>query len=354
MRSWVSLPVGLDTTLTVGFLVEGLQAKQEKRMEDLDLFYFEVPTNVGEFTVGKYRPSWGYENFDSIMLTGYAPGMVGVKYSTSVYHMNYEKFSTWLTGERGKLFGHRLEVPLLPGLTLGVKEVAFFAREFDGFWLCYLPFYPFYLTMYIPGVPTTYNNMNVGIDLKIDLFDNIQLYGDFHVTEWPLGPEKTNPPLYGLQLAAYIDSLFTQRLSLETEYIRTTNYLYSHRQEETFYQYKGRTLGTSLGPDAERIGFLLSFDFLEELTLIGGYRFERKGEGKIGDYFSSSEEARENIFLSGIVEKRHVPVLGFDYQISPELRAKVLLEMELLNNADHIKDEFGSRTAGYITLEVGF
>ncbi len=348
------MEVGKDTTLTLGYKIEGIQHRPEDITSEIDLFYLEFPTAVGEFTLGKFRPSWEYGVFDSVMLTGNAPGMVGARYETSIYGLEYERFFTWLTGNRGKLFGHRMEIPLLPGLKVGVKETAQFSQEFDGFWLCYVPLWPLYLTKYIPGVATTYNNMNVGLDVKVEPYPGIQLYGDLHVTEFPLGPEKRNPPLFAVQAGLYLENFLLEGYSLKGEYLRTTNYLYSHRHEETYYEYRGRPLGTPLGPDAESIGILLGYDLFPDITVFAGYRYESKGEGKVGDYFSDRDEAWENIFLSGVVERRHIPVAGFDFVVSPKFRVKTLLEMELLQNADHKEGESGSRTAGFITMEIGF
>jgi|GEM_PF-1364595 len=344
------LKPGLD--LTMGYLVEGEQHAPEKLHTSLDPFYFTAETEAGVFTFGKFSPQWGYGPFASVMLSGFAPGMVGVKWADSFYGLDYERFSFWISGERGKLYGHRLEAPVLPGVRLGVKEVALYMRNFDGMWLCYVPFWPFYFNKYIPSVESTqYDNNNIGLDLTVDT-DKIIFYGDLHVTEFPLGAEKTNLPIYGAKAGIYLKELFWDGLSLQLEYVRTMNYLYSKSEESalTAYEYQGRPLGSPLDQDAERLALLAGYRVNDDLILYLGYRREHKGEGALGDYYDSLEEGRENLFLSGVVEKRNIPVGGFWYRVAPGLEVELTAEIQFLENADHEKGEKGTRTTGYLTL----
>ncbi len=352
--TWTDLNLNPQTQLTLGYLIGGRQGRPQDRQEDLDLLYFKSLTDIGEFTYGKFRPAWEYGPFKSVMLSGNAPGMVGLKYATTLAGMDYEKFTTWLSAERGKLFGHRLEIPLGRYLKVGIKETALFSREFDGFWACYVPLWPFYLTKYIPGTSTAYNNMAIGLDFMVEPTDNIKIYGDLFVTEFPLGPEKRNLPIYAALAAFQVKDLVFKGLEVEGEYLRATNYLYSHRYPETHYEFKGKALGTPLGPDAERLGLLLGYGLTPSFTLYGGLRGERKGEGKLADYYSNVDEGRANLFLSGTVEKRLIPTVGFAYQITPKIYAKLMAEMEFLKNANHVEGEEGTRTAGTLTLRYDF
>lgn len=354
IRTWTDLTLTPQTQLTMGYLIGGRQGRPQERQEDLDLLYFKSLTDIGEFTYGKFRPVWEYGSFKSVMLSGNAPGMVGLKYATSLAGMNYEKFSTWLSAERGKLFGHRLEIPIGRYLKVGIKETALFSREFDGFWTCYVPLWPFYLTKYIPGTSTAYNNMAIGLDFMVEPNDKIKFYGDLFVTEFPMGPDKNNLPIYAALAAFQIKDLVFKGLKVEGEYLRATNYLYSHRYPETHYEFKGKALGTPLGPDAERLGVLLGYEFNPGFALYGGLRGERKGEGQLADYYSTVEEGRQNLFLSGTVEKRLIPTAGFAYQITPKIHAKLMVEMEFLKNANHVEGKEGTRTAGTLTLRYDF
>jgi hypothetical protein len=353
-RVWTTTELRPNLDLTMGYIVEGHQHAPDKLHTGLDPFFFTARTDVGVFTFGKFRPKWGYGPFDSVMLSGYAPGMVGLKWTGAFEKFDYERFFFWLNAERGKFYGHRFSLPVYPGVSLGVKETAIYLRDFDGMWLCYLPFWPFYLNKYIPSVENTSIDSNsIGLDLVVDLADFL-IYGDLHVTEFPLGAEKKNLPIYGAKAGLELKRLFREDLSLQVEYVRTMNYLYSKRDPRLAYEYQGRPLGSPLGPDAERLGFLTSYRVNPDLTLYFGYRRERKGEGKVGDYYENVEEGRENLFLSGVVEERHIPVGGFWYRFLPGLELELLVEAQFLKNAEHQPGEPGTRTAGYLTLRWTF
>ncbi len=353
-RVWSGVEIIPHRELVMGFLFEGRLHSPEEREMGLDLFYMDFPLGSGEIRLGKFRPAWETEDFSSIMLSGKAPGMVGIKFSGEIAGLDYQRFATWLDSNRGRMFGHRLEITPVDGFSLGLKEVALFSRPFEGEWVCYVPFYPLYLTKYLPGYETSrYDNHNVGLDVKFNL-DWVRLYGDLHVTEWPLGPEKTNPPIYGLQMGFVFPKILESPFTLKGEYLRTMNFLYSHRQEETYYEHQGRLLGTHLGPDAESLGLEVTYDWCEFLDIRAQFRLERKGEGQPGDYFSGAPDARENIFMTGVVENRLVTGGGFSWQANPRVLVDIYLEMEFLENADHVEGEKGSRTAGTLGLTWTF
>lgn len=353
-RFWSGVEIIPDRELFIGFMVEGgLHSPEDVKM-DLDLFYMDFPLGAGDIRLGKFRPTWKTEDFSSLMLSGKAPGMVGINFEGEIAGLDYQRFSTWLDSNRGRLFGHRVEFSPLEGFSLGLKEVALFSRPFEGEWLCYVPFWPLYLTKYLPGYETSrYDNHNVGLDVKFEL-DWLRLYGDLHVTEWPLGPEKNNPPIYGAQLGFVLPGIWESPFSLKGEYLRTMNFLYSHRREETFYEHKGYLLGPSIGPDAESVGLEIRYAWCEELDLRVQVRLERKGEGQPGDYFCCAGDARENIFMTGVLEKRLVTGGGFNWQLNPRILVDIYLEIEFLQNASHVEGERGSRTAGSFGLTWTF
>lgn len=349
-RVWTTTELRPELDLTMGYIVEGYQHDPDKLYTGLDPFYFTAQADAGIFTFGKFRPEWGYGPFDSVMLSGYAPAMVGLKWAGFFDKFDYERFFFWLSAERGKFYGHRLSLPVYPGVSLGIKETAVYLRDFDGMWLCYVPFWPFYFNKYIPSVESTGIDSNsIGLDLVVDL-DDLLVYGDLHVTEFPLGADKKNLPIYGVKAGVELKRFVRDELSLQIEYVRTMNYLYSKRDPRLAYAYQGRPLGSPLGPDAERLAFLAGYRVNPELTLYLGYRRERKGEGKLGDYYENVEEGRENLFLSGVVEERRIPVGGFWYRLLPGLELELLAELQFLENADHQEGEPGTRATGYLTL----
>src|SRR5690554_2903456 len=114
LKGELSLPG--DRTMVLGFMLEGFICSPDERRAHLDQAHIKFPSSAGDFTVGKIRPAWEYKDFSSVMLSGYAPGMVGVHYEKSAFGFDYDKFFTWMSGMRGKFFGHRLEIPVIDGV----------------------------------------------------------------------------------------------------------------------------------------------------------------------------------------------------------------------------------------------
>lgn len=322
--------------LNSGIYAEGYLSRPDKFYIQPDPLNISYKWNSHTGKIGYFRPRWGSGHFNSIMLTGNAPALPGLYYSGSLLGVDYEKFAVNLGKGRGDFFGHRLQRELWPGVKLGLKETVIYSDTFPGYWLNYVPFYPHYLLKYIPAFASSaIDNMNVGLDCTIDYWDNLILYGDLHVTEWPLLPESKQPPTYGLQGGLYYEIPGYNHLDVKLEYQRLMNYLYSARVTEQYYQYQGYSLGSDLGPDSEQIKTEINYRLDDDLTITGGLKFTRKGEGEIGDYWSDTEEARENLFLSGIVEEGITPVVGFSYKLKPDVMLKLNLEVSFINNFQH-------------------
>lgn len=353
IHSWAEMSLFHGIELQGGFFVEG-HLHQEDRLEVRpDLINITYPTPFGSIQAGLLRPSWGTDSFDSIMLSGEAQAFPSIAYTTSIHFLEYQRFASYFNN-RGYFFGHRLGIPLFEGIELGIKETVIYSETFSGFWLNYLPLWPFYLIKYIPAPSTRTHNMNIGLDLRLDYFDDLELYGDFHVSEWPFLPESRQPRLYGLKIGSIYDGFHVEELSLRCTYQRIMNYLYSTRDEAQYYHYRGTSLGSTLGPNADELAVELSYQLLEDLTLFGGLKLGRKGEGEIGDYWSSLDEAHENLFLQGIVEERVTPTIGLKYRLFPELTVEARGEIMFVENLDYKEGEEGTRTFAFCTFTWEF
>lgn len=335
-----------------GLYVHGHLHESDKLWMQVDPLTISRNWENNIFKAGYFRPNWNKGNFESIMLSGNAPALPGINFKTSFLDFTYERFGVRFKDNRGDLFGHRLQKELIQGVEVGVKETVIISETYDGYWLNFLPFWPYYFNKYIPAPPTDVDNMNVGVDIFIDYFEDIELYGDFHVTEWPFLPESEQPPVYGLKLSFLRENFKKENLTLKLTYNRLMNYLYSARDSAQFYQYQGYSLGEEIGPDAQELEIKLEYPFRPDLSFSSLLKLKYKGEGEIGDYWDSLKEGQENIFLSGTVEKSITPGIGIDYMLTPEMKFTANLEVEFVENYKHRPHNSGTRTRAMMGINI--
>ena len=352
-----------DLIFRAGLYAEGHLHEPDKLKVQPDPLTVSYRENDQEFTAGFFRPAWGTAEFNSIMLSGTPPALPGLAYRTSFLdYFAYERFGVRFPEGRGDFFGHRLVVEPRPGIQVGLKETVIYSARFTGYWLNFVPGWPFYLMKYIPAPSTRTHNMNIGLDVKVSLIEDMVFYGDFHVTEWPFVPESGQPRVFGLQLGYVRDHILREDLTLLAEYKQLRNYLYSARSPEQYYEHAGYSLGSTLGPDAQQLKVRLEYPLQENLTVGGALHWIRKGEGRIGDYWDepgedgvdSVAEARENMFMTGVIEHRLAPRAEVSYQLSPELKFSLALEAAFTQNHEHRPQERGTYTWGHLKLGYEF
>jgi len=181
--------------------------------------------------------------------------------------------------QQRRLFGHRLEYAPTPRITVGVSETAAVSGDVSA--ALYLPF---------PGLPLyalqrsasqrdrtqdRLININFGADFSVwwELPPDFALDGDDHVRAVAQPEVSTTPPrleLYGeifiddaqqsISNRAFIPDMVggligidlpalpgNLRLGANIEYVALTNFVYSHKNTDNNYMYRGRILGASFG-----------------------------------------------------------------------------------------------------------
>lgn len=352
-----------DWLFSAGLYAEGHQHQPEDLVvlpDSLTATYQKEPQRL---RAGYFRPAWNTGEFSSVMLSGNAPALPGVSYETSFWgDYSYQRFGMRFPGGRGDFFGHRLEFEPAADLKLGLKETVIYTEDFPGYWLNCMPFWPYYLLKYIPGTPSDSENMNVGIDVHWTGLEDMEVYGDLHVTEWPMLPESKQPRVYGLKLGLLRDNFYRRGQIFRLEYRRLMNYLYSASVTGQYYQYGGFSLGSELEHDAEEIVVDFRHPVSSNFFLTGGLKLGRKGEGNTGDYWDtekddgvdSMEEAHDNIFLTGVVEERVAPRAGFCYRPEPGVEVELELEVEFTDNHEHERGKSGTRPRGMVMISQEF
>ena len=321
-----------------------------------DNFSF-LPDNIGisDFSLqaGRDYMRWGPGYQGSLILTDNPPAFDMFKYSgtidlnnsgESMAKINFTKFFSLLDtlDEQNRYFsGQRLEYKPIPALTLGLTETAIISYDSSLLFLNPLPFIPpYYITRWIADVleQSSEINSNVGVDMELNFYPGIKLYGEWMADDFILTP-KTNPypNRTGFLAGAYFaDPLGKGNTDFRIEYTHINNYVYFSTHPWQDHLYQGEYIGHTLGPDADQLYLELTHCLSDRLKLSLSYNQERHGEGQAGIPLPSDPViANENIFLSGITEKQQAYQTELSYTMLPQWEFSVGLIWENIKNKDN-------------------
>ena len=316
--------------------------------------FFPDNIEISDFSlqVGRDYMRWGPGYQGSLMLTDNSPAFDILKYSgtinlnksgESMAKINFTKFFSLLDtldGQNRYFSGQRLEYKPFDALTLGLSETVIVSEGSSILFYNPLPFIPpYYATWWIAGMFEPQEvNCNVALDAEINLTRKIKLYGEWMADDFIFTP-KTNPfpNRTGFLAGAYFtDPLGNGNTDFRIEYTHINNYVYFPRSSWQNYLYQGEYIGHPLGPDADQLYLRLTHRLSDTLNLSLSYNQERHGEGQTGIPLPSDPVvANENIFLSGILEKRNAYQAELSYTISPQWEFSAGLTWESIKNKDN-------------------
>ena len=287
--------------------------------------------------VGKSAHALGRGRIDALLSSGSPPGYPSLAYTVAGNRYRYDKVIGDLATEDQRykrVVLHRLDYALLPNLSVGIAEVSVRSAPHPGdLFYDLVPALPLYLVKYLPGGKSIQDNQLIQLDAELRLDDAV-VYGEAIFNEFPAVPGvETNPPLYGLLVGVEYGPWLA-------EYSRLTNYAYSNRDRGTVYDYDGRPLGHRMGADGDAFEVRWHHELSPAWRMYAGGFLWRKGEGEVGDWYSSSKERKENAFLSGVVETTRGVSFGLAraadrYELRGDVRAG------LVDNDGHVEGDRG-------------
>ncbi|HHY46456.1 MAG TPA: capsule assembly Wzi family protein, partial [Firmicutes bacterium] len=303
------------------------------------------------FTVGRSPVKWGPGRFGALLLSDNAP-LDGVVISFPLGDVDYTQLiAARDVTESQYLLGHRIEWAPRKGMTLGISETLAFSRGFKLSPAYIMPALPYHFVQYFAihgdSRQDRYTNVLAGVDARLELSRALELYGEFLADDFPWSPSTWGrvPPMVGLLLGFELrDVPWLGYSTLSAEYARINNYVYSHKNPDNAYLHRGELLGHWLGPDADALCIEVSRRVSNSLDLAAKARFERHGEGRVGQSWRREYGVRDQ-FLSGIIETRKVLGVAATWPYM-----KVSAEIASLSNADHIPGE--SRLTGEVGVSV--
>ncbi len=240
--------------------------------------------------------------YRSLILSDYAPAFFFLKLNTQVWRFRYQNLFTELTANYGRanqVYGkkymaqHHLTFAITPRLSVGVSEMVIFGKRTGGFELQYLNPIIFYRAVE-QGIGSKDNSL-VGADLKWNVVNRVQLYGQVLLDEFLLKEIKARNGWWAnkqaVQVGAkYVDVAGVSNLDLQAEVNFIRPYTYQHQDSLTNYQHYQQPLAHPIGANlTEFIGVVrYQPEFLPRLTVVGKAIYTKFGTDSIGSNFGTN------------------------------------------------------------------
>lgn len=238
--------------------------------------YFDARGSM-YFNVTKYiNVQFGYDKnfigngYRSVYLSDFANNYLFLKLNTRVWKLNYQNLFMELVPDEPVNSGdmlldkkyaamHHLSWQATKWLNIGLFESVIFGRE-NHFEFSYL--IPVIFLRSIEQQNGSFDNANVGLDIKANILKRVQLYSQLLFDEFKLSEVKGGEGWWGnkyaLQLGGkYIDALGIKNLDLQGEVNLARPFTYSHKDSVANYTHYNQPLAHPRGANFyEVVGIL--------------------------------------------------------------------------------------------------
>ncbi len=230
------------------------------------------------------------DGYRSLILSDYSAPYFFLKLNTQVWKLQYTNLFAELTQnfeQRDQLYDkkyialHHLSLNLLPNLNVGVFESTIFGRNHGRFELQYLNPIIFYRA--VESSLGSEDNSLLGADFKWNIYQRVQLYGQFVLDEFLLSELKAGKGWWGnkyaLQAGAkYIDAFNVSNLDLQGEVNIVRPFTYQHASASTNYQHYQQPLAHPMGANLAEAIAIIRYQPLPKVTVTGKAILTRYGQ----------------------------------------------------------------------------
>ena len=233
--------------------------------------------------------------------------------------------------------GHRLDFALNSWLHLGIYETVVYGGR--GAELGYLnPLVPYHIMEHQLGDRD--NNM-LGFDWNAFISPGVRFYGEVFVDDFSF--DKSLGTYWGNKLAYLAGLHWAQPFCLKTvelfaSFTRVDPFVFTHHDTLNIYSHYGASIGSRLGPNAERWRLGFAWQPLRDARWQFFYDYSRKGAG---DIFTPHrpEDGESKGYLQGVLEKTHNFRLSLRHQIKRDIFAGFEITARDRKNANRIAGE---------------
>ncbi|MGB4006204.1 MAG: hypothetical protein WBK86_07435, partial [Halanaerobiales bacterium] len=167
---------------------------------ELDELYVQGELFGGELTLGRKYQRSGPGYFSQLLLSDQGTpltmisheGKFIMKDKDEEYFLENDYIMLWAYLDEGvnkQFFYHRISNDtLIKGLEIGVAESVIASRQIHPAYYLPVPFLPYYLTSYIIGQDSIYNDNEdkyIGFDFTYSFANGAEIYGELLVDEFP-------------------------------------------------------------------------------------------------------------------------------------------------------------------------
>lgn len=284
-----------------------------RKWEDKITGYFDygiASIRVHGLTVqaGRSFRVWGAGDTDRLLLSANAPAFDQLSYQFNYKRLHFETFAAQLDKQilqsdsviNRYLFGHRVSVIARENLQIGISETALVGRYGSGpDWYYFNPLLPYYWEQFNSWAD---DNIYMGADFVWWPFRHTRVFGELMIDDFQIDFVSELDQV-GLDLGVTRLGFWSfDRLRADLQYTQIRNYVYGQRLTHNRFTNYGVIIGSSLGPDVDRLRYAASYVATDELTVSLGGVFSRRGEGRISDP-QDINLPRSMKFPSGIIEK---------------------------------------------------
>ena len=302
----------------------------------VDSYTAELAGKIGDMNVraGRLTLGWGpAPSGDGLIFGESAGGFDALELSSVWHHVRFTKVVGWLDAGRS-IIGTRMDIPYRPNLRLGFSE----SIVMDG-----APYVPYalvpvpisidpYLHKLLRAPQGIDDNFFLGFDWEWVAQPGLRLFGDLLIDDFTLPTPTVNfPSRWGLTLGFH--SVSDRGSGLQAMYTIVPNWTYSATNPALHYLLRDLPVGPVLGDDFDLIHVRWMPSHPPSTSWWASYI--RKGEGMVGRIWIDEAEARQYIFLRGVVEYSLVAGVNVPYTIDG-LSGTVGPWLAYRNNADHI------------------
>jgi len=286
-----------------------------------------------QLTVGRMYAGWGSGIDEQLSLSSANEpmDMLRMNFDFKRFRFSYLHASLQGIGSSRYLAGHRIDFRISDRLQVGAYETIVYAGR--GIQLAYLnPFLPYHIMEHQLG--DLDNNM-LGVDISAIITPGLRLFGEVFVDD--LSWSRSLAHYWGNKLAYHAGfhwaaPLGAKSFELLASYTRVDPWVYTHHDSANVYSHYDASIGSKIGPNADRVQILLRGRLHRDLVGEIGYRLLRRGKGNI---FTNRrpEDGEEKRFLEGTIERVGAIEARVRYQFSRDLFAGINLALISRTNA---------------------
>lgn len=299
----------------------------------LATFYFRA--KWAQFEIGRNQLSWGAGPITQLGLARQNTPVDQIRLQIKWRRFQFTYVHAHLRAEQRRYFaGHRLDVAFGKSARIGVYEGVIYAGR-DMEWQYLNPLMPYHIAEHQLG---DRDNNVLGIDFSLFPRRNTKIYGEIFVDdlslEFPIGEYWGNKLAY-LFGAFVVRPLGWRDADLRIEYTRVDPFVYTHQDSINVYAHSGESLGSRLGPNADRVSMAWAYQPSRDVRLTASFFHDRKGRGEL---FQPHKDADGNSkgFLKGTVETANEWRAGIVAQIRRDVYVEIAYSRRHVQNIDRI------------------